>query len=84
MPNRLIHDEAFLLARQLMALISHLLREEEHKDAFDELYHLSRAAIERYAEAEERMRKRLRPASGRISTRTGRPRAQDKDKGIER
>ncbi len=61
MPDCLAHDAAFLLTRQLMALIGHLLREEERKDAFGELYHLSREAIERYAEAAGRRRNRLRP-----------------------
>jgi hypothetical protein len=44
-----------------MALIGHLLREEARKDAFGELYHLARAAIQRYTAAEERSRRRLRP-----------------------
>jgi hypothetical protein len=61
MTPQLVHDQAFLLARQLLALIRHLLRDEEVKDAFGELYHLARAAIEQYAEAEERRRKRLAP-----------------------
>jgi hypothetical protein len=61
MADRLAHDEAFLLTRQLMALIGHLLREEERKDAAGEIYHLARTAIEHYVEAEKRRRKRLRP-----------------------
>jgi hypothetical protein len=44
-----------------MALIGHLLREEEKKDATGEIYHLAWTAIERYAEADARRRKRLRP-----------------------
>jgi hypothetical protein len=61
MGHRLQHDAAFHLTEQLMALIGHLLGEEERKDAFGELYHLARAAIERYAVAEERSKRRLRP-----------------------
>jgi hypothetical protein len=60
MPDRFAHDAASLLTRQLMASIGHLLREEERNDAFGELYHLARAAIESYAEAEEQRRNRLR------------------------
>jgi hypothetical protein len=66
MPSQLIHDEAFLLTQQLMGLIGRLLREEERKDAFGEFYQLARKAIERYAEAEARRRKRLRPEGREI------------------
>jgi hypothetical protein len=65
MSNRLQHDAAFLLTRQVMGLIGHLLREEEHKDAFGEIYQLARTAIGDYAQAEERRRKRMRPEGGK-------------------
>ena len=64
MPNRLIHDESFLLARELVGSIRHLLREEEVADAFQEFYQLAMKAMQHYAEAEERRRKRLRPEGG--------------------
>jgi hypothetical protein len=59
--SRLVHDEAWLLAQQILAMIGHLLREEERKDAFSECYRLATEAIRRFAEAEVRMRQRLRP-----------------------
>jgi hypothetical protein len=64
MHNSLQHDAIFLLARQLMGLIGHLLREENRKDAFGVIYRLAGRAIEYYAEAEERRRKRLWPMGG--------------------
>lgn len=61
MNDRLQHDAAFLFAKQAVALVAHLLREEDRKEVFGEFYRLARDAISRYAEAEERQRKRLRP-----------------------
>lgn len=61
MCNRLAHDAAFFFAQQVLSLVAHLLREEEHKDACAEFYRLATEATARYAEDEERQRKRLRP-----------------------
>lgn len=61
MPDRLVHDEAFALARKLVGCVRHLLREEEIAAAFNEFYDMVVEAICHYAEVEERQRIRLRP-----------------------
>src|SRR6185437_13716633 len=65
MHNRLQHDAAFVYSRWPMWLIGHLLREEKRKDAFGEIYRLTRTAIEQHGEAAERRRKRLRQEAER-------------------
>ena len=62
---RLRAAAAFALALHILGMVKHLLREEEHKDAFDEFYRAARAAIEAYEQQTERERQRLFRTAGR-------------------
>lgn len=50
------------LARRALGRVAHLLREEEHRDAFDEFYAAFRDELLRYEVQRERMRQRLGPS----------------------
>jgi hypothetical protein len=57
----LIHDVGFLATVEVMRLFSHLLREEEQKDAFWEVYGCVKKALEEYEMKAERRLSRLEP-----------------------
>lgn len=57
--HRLLTDLNHRLARQALTRVAHLLREEEHRDAFDEFYAAFRDELLRYEVQRERMRQRL-------------------------
>ena len=42
------HDIAKEMARELLGIICNCLREEEHRDAFEEFYRVCREGIERF------------------------------------
>jgi hypothetical protein len=60
--NRRLADEcAFLLARELVALIAHNYRDEELRDLFEAFRAACRDGLLRYAVQAERLEQRLRP-----------------------
>jgi hypothetical protein len=58
----LIHDAAMAVACSILECIAPCLREEEQRDAFEEIYARVRAGIEAYEQMTERPRRRLRPS----------------------
>jgi hypothetical protein len=62
MNQRLIHDAAFILARELASRLN-LAREEQVEEAVEEFYLICRAALEGYEIQANRMQQRLRPCS---------------------
>lgn len=60
--NRRLADEcAFLLARDLVALIAHNYRDEELRDLFEAFHAACRDGLLGYAVRAERLEHRLRP-----------------------
>ena len=59
--DSLIHDVAFVTAQQIVHIFAGCLREEELRDAFDEVYPLVKASLERFQIQENRMERRMRP-----------------------
>lgn len=57
--HHLRHDAAFETAKTVVALIAHLLREEEHKDAVLAVYEVIKAGLDDYEVKANRMQKRL-------------------------
>ena len=62
MNHRLIHDWAFQMAREILGTVKDCLREEEHRDAFQEFYMICQRGLESYETQADRMEKRLRPS----------------------
>ena len=48
MDPQIHHDTAMAMARALLEIIENCLREEEHRDAFEEFYRVCRVGIESY------------------------------------
>ena len=63
MPNRLIHDAAFAMAKALLDITSPCLHAEEQREAFREFYDVCRAGLEAYEVQTCRMQHRLRPGN---------------------
>ena len=59
--QRLIHDVAFATSRSILEVIAGLLREEEQREAFAEIYERVKAGIESYELHNDRMESRLHP-----------------------
>jgi hypothetical protein len=57
------HDHAFATAAAVLALFAPLLREEEHRDAFREIYTRVKAGIERYETQADRTHRQLEPGA---------------------
>lgn len=57
--QHLRHDAAFETAKAVVALIAHLLREEEHKDAVLAVYEVIKAGLDDYEVKADRMQRRL-------------------------
>jgi hypothetical protein len=51
--GKLQHETAVEMARELLGIISNCLREEEHRDAFDEFYRVCNEGIERFTLTKE-------------------------------
>jgi hypothetical protein len=63
MPSeRLIDDVAFATSKHVLEIFSRCIREEEHGDAFVEIYVRVRAAIECFEIQSNRMSARLHPS----------------------
>ena len=62
MNHRVIHDSAFQMARELLGTVKDCLREEEHRDAFEEFYTICKNGLESYEVQADRMEKRLKPS----------------------
>jgi len=63
MDQRLIHDHADDMARQILATVKDCLFEEEHRIAFDEFYDICRRELENYEAEAKRIEGRLRPST---------------------
>ena len=61
--ERLIHDVAFATSRHILEVIAGCLREEERRDAFDEIYDRVKAGIECFDLQNTRMQQRLKPGN---------------------
>jgi hypothetical protein len=59
--ERLIHDVAFATSRHILEVVAGCLREEEQRDAFDEIYERVKAGIECFDIQNDRMERRLKP-----------------------
>jgi hypothetical protein len=57
--QRLLNDTCFAIAKDMVGLVAHLLREEEHQDAFTEFYEAARRRLLVYEVEQERLRQRL-------------------------
>jgi hypothetical protein len=57
--QRLIHDIAYATALHLLQTVQGCLREEEHRDAFEEFYGIVKAGLEAFAIHDERRLERL-------------------------
>ncbi len=61
MTERLRHDVAWAVAHHVLEVFAPLLREEEQREAFAEVYQRVKAGIECYECRIERAAQRLRP-----------------------
>jgi hypothetical protein len=61
MNERRVNHAAHLLTVSVMGIIENLLREEEKRDAYEAIYQVAKAGIERFDLDQERERKRLFP-----------------------
>jgi hypothetical protein len=59
--DRLIHDVAWVATQHVLEIFAPLLREEEQREAFAEIYQRVRAGLECYETRVERMARRLSP-----------------------
>jgi hypothetical protein len=57
--QRLLHDTCFAIAKDMLSLVAHLIRENEHRDAFREFYEVARQRLLCYDAQQERLRRRL-------------------------
>jgi hypothetical protein len=61
--DSLIHDVAWATAIRIVEVFASLLREEEKRDAFTEVYARVKAGLEHYQIRDNRRRQRLRPGA---------------------
>ena len=61
--ERLIHDLAFITSRQILEVIANCLREEERRDAFEEIYDRVKAGLKEFDLQNARMQQRLEPGN---------------------
>jgi hypothetical protein len=57
--QRLLHDTCFAIAKDMLSLVAHLIRENEHRDAFKEFYEVARQRLLSYDAQQERLKRRL-------------------------
>jgi hypothetical protein len=65
MQHRLIHDASHLAAMKILHIFAPLLRDEELRDAYQEVMPIIREAITRYEESLRQEKERLRPTKKR-------------------
>ncbi len=61
----LIHDVAWKISIEIVEIFAGLLREEEKRDAFEEVYAQVKAGLERFQVRHQRMQRRMRPGTSR-------------------
>ncbi len=61
--ERLIHDVAVATSRHILEVIAGCLREEERRDAFEEIYDRVKAGIECFDIQNTRMERQLKPGN---------------------
>jgi hypothetical protein len=61
--ERIKHDVAWVAALEILELFLPLLREEERRDAFGEIYDRLKAALHAYDKENKSLLHRLRPMS---------------------
>ncbi len=61
--QRLQHDAAMAMAQAILDIVGGCLREDEHRDAFEEFVAVCKAGIESYDVMRNRMQQRLNPAN---------------------
>jgi hypothetical protein len=57
--QRLRNDTCFTIAQDMLSLVAHLIREEEHQETFSEFYEAARRRLLLYEVEQERLRQRL-------------------------
>ena len=62
MNSRLVHDTAWATAQHILEVFAPLLREEEQREAFAEIYVRVKAGIECLEIQSERMQQRMKPS----------------------
>ena len=62
MQVRLTHDVAWITSQHIVEVFAPLLREEEQREAFAEVYARVKAGIECFEIQSERMQQRLKPS----------------------
>lgn len=62
MNDRLIHDASWAISQHILDVFAGLLRDEEKRDAFAEIYLRVKAGLECYEVQVDRMRRRLKPS----------------------
>jgi hypothetical protein len=63
MSPRLIHDVAWATSQHILEVFAPLLREEEQRDAFVEIYARVKAGMECLAIQADRMQRRIKPSN---------------------
>ena len=62
MNSRLVHDVCFTASVSIVEVFIYLLREEERKDAFDEIYARVKAAVEIYEIKRDTLKQKINPS----------------------
>lgn len=61
--HSLQHEIAFALAQQIVGLVAHILREEEQRELFSQVYDALMAGLRKYEEKADRRMRRIYPSS---------------------
>jgi hypothetical protein len=57
--ERLVNETCLAIAKDMLSLVAHLIREEEHRDAFSEFYRIAKQQLLRYEVEQDRLLQRL-------------------------
>jgi hypothetical protein len=57
------HDHVFALAKVILEMLTNCIREEEQRDAFEEIYTAVKASFEHYEMMADRRMRRIRPSN---------------------
>jgi hypothetical protein len=63
MNEKLIHDVTLVCSRQILEVIGNCLREEERKDAYEEIYACVKAGLECFEIQSDRFQRLLKPGN---------------------
>jgi hypothetical protein len=57
--QRLMNETCFAIAKDMLSLVSHLIRENEHREVFRAFYEVTRYRLLCYDAQQERLKRRL-------------------------